>query len=355
MVENVIIMAGGAGKRLWPASMGKRPKQFLRVDGETTLFRGTLERAFNLGISGNVYVVTHEDHVDAAVEECLSLTGEWRSRVVILAEPIARNTAPALALAAARMNLDGRIDETCLVMPADHLITLREGFAASVETASDEAQNGFIVPFGIVPDSPATGYGYIETGGIVGAGFEVKSFREKPDAETAEKYLASGRHYWNSGLFTYRNDVFLAELASCTREVSKVFLNPEEKWFSFRMDADIRIYEPAEILRFLYEGCPGISMDYAVMEKTDKIRMVKAGFDWNDVGSWDVIAELDNKSEEPVYSYESEGNYVYSDRPVALCGVEDLIVVVANGRVMICRKGMSQLVKDAAEEDLSRQ
>ena len=140
-----------------------------------------------------------------------------------------------------------------------------------------------------------------------------------------------------------------------TPEVSKVFLNPEEKWFSFRMDADIRIYEPAEILRFLYEGCPGISMDYAVMEKTDKIRMVKAGFDWNDVGSWDVIAELDNKSEEPVYSYESEGNYVYSDRPVALCGVEDLIVVVANGRVMICRKGMSQLVKDAAEEDLSRQ
>ena len=355
MVENVIIMAGGAGKRLWPASMGKRPKQFLRVEGETTLFGGTLERAFNLGITGNVYVVTHENHVDAAVKECRSLTANRRLRVVILAEPIARNTAPALALAAARIKLDGRADETCLVMPADHLITLREGFAASVETASDEAQNGFIVPFGIVPDSPATGYGYIETGDSVGAGFEVTSFREKPDTETAEKYLASGRYYWNSGLFTYKNDVFLAELASCTPEVSEVFLNPDEKWFLSRVDDGLRIYEPAEILKYLYEGCPGISMDYAVMEKTDKIRMVKAGFDWNAVGSGDVIAELDNKSEEPVYSYESEGNYVYSDRPVALCGVEDLIVVVANGRVMICRKGMSQLVKDAAEEDLSRQ
>jgi len=355
MVENVIIMAGGAGKRLWPASMGKRPKQFLRVEGDTTLFRGTLDRAFNLNISGNVYVVTHEDHVEAAIEECRHLEGARRSKVVILAEPIARNTAPALALAAGRMIMDGRGEETCLVMPADHLITAREGFSLSVDSAAVEARQGFIVPFGIAPESPATGYGYIETGKPEGAGYEVVSFREKPDSATAEKYLASGRYFWNSGLFTYRNDVFLGELAVCTPEISEVFSNPDEKWFQSRVDDGIRIYEPAEILRYLYESCPGISMDYAVMEKTDKIRMVKAGFDWNDVGSWDVIAELDGTADEPVYSYESEGNYVYSDRPVALCGVEDLIVVVANNRVMVCKKGMSQLVKEAAEEDLSRQ
>ncbi|MCK5737518.1 MAG: NTP transferase domain-containing protein, partial [Spirochaetaceae bacterium] len=185
MVENVIIMAGGAGKRLWPASMGKRPKQFLRVGGNTTLFRGTLDRAFNLGISGNIYVVTHEDHVEAAVEECRSLDIDRRSRVVILAEPIARNTAPALALAASRMILDGRSDQTCLVMPADHLITPQEGFLASVETAVEEAQQGFIVPFGISPGSPATGYGYIETGESRGSGYDVVSFREKPDGKTA--------------------------------------------------------------------------------------------------------------------------------------------------------------------------
>ncbi len=353
MVENVIIMAGGAGKRLWPASMGKRPKQFLHVDGNVTLFRGTLDRAFNLGISGFVYVVTHEDHVDAAVEECRSLAQERRSRVVILAEPVARNTAPALALAAGRMILDGRNCESCLVMPADHLITAVEAFHSSVETASDEAQKGFIVPFGINPDGPATGYGYIESGDPAGAGFEVLSFREKPDAQTARNYLSSGRYYWNAGLFTYRNDVFLEELALCSPEISRVFIKPDEKWFVSRIDDELRIYEPSEDLRTLYGNTPGISMDYAVMEKTKKIRMVKAGFDWNDVGSWDVIAELDAPTEAAVYSYQSDGNFVYSDRPVALCGVENLIVVVANNRVMVCKKGMSQLVKDAAEEDLS--
>lgn len=352
MVENVIIMAGGAGKRLWPASMGKRPKQFLRVDGETTLFRSALDRAFNLGITGVVYVVTHEDHVEAALDECRSLNDDLRSRVVILAEPIARNTAPALALAAARMNLDHRDKETCLVMAADHLISPMSAFTKSVETASEEARLGYIVPYGIVPRSPATGYGYIETGARVDGGYEVKSFREKPDAETAAEYVASGRYYWNAGLFTYRNDVFQSELASCSPEIASAFHNPEETWFNSRTENGISVYEPAESLRSLYSGCSGTSVDYAVMEKTKKIRMVEADFDWNDVGSWDVIAEINNPADAPVYSYESEGNYVYSDRPVALCGVENLIVVVANDRVMVCRKGMSQLVKNAAEEDL---
>ena len=352
MVENVIIMAGGAGKRLWPASLGKRPKQFLHVDGDTTLFRGALDRAFDLNIRGVVYVVTHEHHVEAAVEECRSLVDERRSRVVILAEPIARNTAPALALAGARMQLDERREETCLVMAADHLISPMADFAKSVETASEEARGGYIVPYGIVPRDPATGYGYIETGAEAGGGFEVKSFREKPDATTAAEYVSSGRYYWNAGLFTYRNDVFLAELAACSPGIDKAFSDPDESWFESRTDDGIVIYTPAENLRRLYAGCPGISVDYAVMEKTRKIRMVKADFEWNDVGSWDVIAELDNPPDAAVYSYQSERNYVYSDRPVALCGVDDLIVVVANDRVMVCRKGMSQLVKNAAEEDL---
>ncbi len=354
MVENVIIMAGGAGKRLWPASLGKRPKQFLRVDGDTTLFRSALDRAFNLDIRGVVYVVTHEDHVDAAVAECRSLVGDRRSRVVILAEPIARNTAPALALAAARMSLDGRTEETCLVMAADHLISPMDAFSKSVETASEEARQGYIVPYGIIPRSPATGYGYIETGEAAGGGLEVKSFREKPNAETAGKYMSSGRYYWNAGLFTYRNDVFQSELASYAPEIDKAFLNPDENWFQSRVKDGVMIYEPAEALRILYRDCPGISIDYAVMEKTKRIRMVKTDFDWNDVGSWDVIAEIDTPAEAPVYSYQSDGNFVYTDRPVALCGVEDLIVVVANDRVLVCRKGMSQLVKNAAEEDIKQ-
>ena len=353
LVDNVIIMAGGAGKRLWPASMGKRPKQFLKVDGDISLFKGTLDRAFNLGISGLVYVVTHENHVDAAVAECINLDPSRRSRVIILAEPIARNTAPALALAAARMELDGRSDQTAIVMAADHLISPMAAFTASVEAASLEAESDFIVPYGIIPRDPATGYGYIEAGEKVGEGYEVISFREKPDAETARDYLDSGRYYWNAGLFTYRSSVFSGELDMYAPDISSVFSDPSEAWFSSKEIEGLIVYQPSESLRQLYAACPGRSVDYAVMEKTEKIRMIAASFDWNDVGSWDVIADLDTPNPEPVYSHQSSGNFVYSDRPVALCGVEDLIVVVANDRVMICRKGMSQLVKNAAEEDLA--
>ncbi len=352
MIENVIVMAGGAGKRLWPASLGKRPKQFMTVDGDVSLFRGTLDRAFDLGIKGAIYVVTHQDHVEAAVAECDGLSPVDRRRVIILAEPVARNTAPALALAAARMELDGRKEQTVLVMAADHLISPIEAFAASVEAASGEAEAGFIVPYGIIPTSPSTGYGYIEAGKKIGAGFEVLSFREKPDEKTAGKYVESGRYYWNAGLFTYRSSVFSTELIGHAPDVAAVFNQPTESWFESENQDGISIHMPAAVLRDLYSSCPGISVDYAVMEKTEAIRMVAADFDWNDVGSWDVIAELNAPAEAPVYSHESVGNFVYSDVPVALCGVEDLIVVVSNGRVMVCKKGVSQLVKNAAEDDL---
>ena len=351
MVDNVIIMAGGAGKRLWPASFGRRPKQFMSVDGGASLLRGSLDRAFALGISGKVIIVTHEDHVDAAVEECLSLGESFRSRIIILAEPVAKNTAPALALAAARLTLDGREGEVCLVMAADHLISPMEAFADCVRRASREAAGGFIVPYGIVPEGPATGYGYIEAGEPAGEGRGVVSFREKPDAETARRYVESGRYFWNAGLFTYRTDVFSAELAAHAPEVSSAFDGASEDWFLSSRSAGIVLFAPSDELRHRYDGCPGISVDYAVMERTDRIRMVEADFSWNDVGSWDVIAGLGAPSGVPVYNRESRGNFVYSDRPVALCGVEDLIVVVANGRVLVCRKGMSQLVKGAAEDD----
>jgi mannose-1-phosphate guanylyltransferase/mannose-6-phosphate isomerase len=353
MVKNVIILAGGAGKRLWPASIGSRPKQFLKIDNGKSLLLSTLDRAFGLGIEGTVLIVTHADHVEAAVEECGTLDEGLRSKVVVVAEPIARNTAPALALAAARLSLDGRGGETCLVMAADHLISPFPAFKSAVETASIEADRGFIVPFGIVPRSAATGYGYIESGRAAGGGYEVLSFREKPDSRTAKEYLASGHHYWNAGLFTYRNDLFLSELGVCAPEIGDLFSSPDENWFETRVVNGVRVCLPAEKLRSVYKACPAISMDYAVMERTGKIRMVRVDFQWSDVGSWDVISDIASPPGAPVYSIGSKNNYVYSDRPVALCGVEDLIVVVANDRVLVCRRGKSELVKQAAEEDFS--
>lgn len=355
MVENIIIMAGGAGTRLWPASIGKRPKQFMRLDGKKTLFRKALERAFQLGIDGKVIVVTHKNHVEALMEECRDVEPQYRSRLIILAEPAARNTAPALALAAARMQMDGREKERVLVMASDHLISPFDTFKLCVETASREAASGFMVLYGIVPGGPATGYGYIEAGEGSGDLFPVLSFREKPGKDTAESYVSSGRYFWNSGMLTYRPDVFTAELALHAPGVAEVFSSPAELWFSLREDDGVLIYEPSEILEGLYSSCPSISVDYAVMEKSRSIRVIKACFSWNDVGSWDVISELDGPNAQPVYSIGSQGNFVYSDVPVALCGVEDLIVVAANNRILVCRKGMSQLVKDAAEADLNAQ
>ncbi len=355
MVNNIIIMAGGAGKRLWPASLGANPKQFMRIGADASLFSGALDRSFQLGITGAVYVVTHEDHVPAALAECRRVEEKYRKRIIIMSEPIAKNTAPALALAGAGMIMAGKISETSLVMAADHIISPIETFVSSVEAASLEAQKGYIVPYGIVPSHPATGYGYIETGKVASKGYEVLSFREKPDEQTAYKYVESGRYYWNAGLFTYRNDVFMEELRVCSPEVAQAFSNPSEDWFKKRTDQGITVLTPTQLVIQRYHNCPSISVDYAVMEKTSRIRMVKADFQWNDVGSWDAVAGIDTKLESPVYSHQSRDNFVYADCPVALCGVEGLIVVVANNRVMVCKKGASQLVKLAAEDDLSEE
>jgi mannose-1-phosphate guanylyltransferase/mannose-6-phosphate isomerase len=326
----------------------------MEVEGDLTLIRGTLERALALGIEGKIVVVTHEDHVPVTREECRKLDKKSLEKIVVLAEPIARNTAPALALAASWLSLQGADRDVLLVLAADHLISPIETFAKTVEVAAREGRAGYIVPFGLTPEYPATGYGYIEAGEKAGGGREIKVFREKPDQKTAEQYAGSGRHFWNSGMFVYGVDVFLEELTDHEPAVASAFEGPIEGWFRPVDDEEPRTYLPSDALRERYRGCPAISVDYAVMERSRRIRMVEAEFSWNDVGSWDVIADIAPTSRTPVYEKESRGNFVYSDIPVALCGVEDLIVAVSNGRVLVCKKGASQLVKEVAEEDLAR-
>jgi len=349
MVDHVIIMAGGAGKRLWPASNNSKPKQFMTVQGRDSLFLNTIKRAAALNINGKILVVTHKDHVGAALEDSRSLDSSIREKLVLLAEPEARNTGPALAYAASWLKtLSGGRDSSVLVLAADHLIKDVQQFAGDVEDASVLAGMGHLVVYGIKPDFPSTGYGYIEAGPGIGPGYKVLSFKEKPDQKRAEEFLKAGNYLWNSGMFTYKISVFEEELLSGSPDMQKPFL-PSFQGPAPSVENGVTVVMPDDALNTLYASLPRESVDYALMEKSRRIAMVRSGFDWNDVGSWDVIAELNPPAEVPVFTGGTDSNFVYSDIPVALCGVEDLIVVIKNGKALICRKGESQLVKDAAE------
>ena len=349
LIDHVIIMAGGAGKRLWPASHSERPKQFMTVQGASSLFCSTVKRAASLNLSGKIVVVTHKNHVPAALEDASSLPEEIRSKLVLLAEPEARNTAPALSYAAAWLNKeDGNDKAVVLVLAADHLIDDVESFSKDVEDASVLAEKGFLVVFGIKPGFPSTGYGYIEAGEKEASGYKVLSFKEKPDQKTAEEFLKAGNFFWNSGMFTYRLDTFAEELKAGTPDM----IIPFEKGITFpasEVSEQVTFVNPDAQLTQLYKSLPRDSIDYALMEKSENIAMVSARFDWNDVGSWDVIAQLNPPSRQPVFETGGNGNFVYGDIPVAFCGVNDLIVVMEKGKLLICKKGASQQVKAAAE------
>jgi mannose-1-phosphate guanylyltransferase len=216
-------------------------------------------------------------------------------------------------------------------------------------TAADTlARRGCIVTFGVVPTKPETGYGYIEAGETVGAGLRVASFREKPDLETAREYLDAGNYFWNSGMFVFQLDIFRSELETHSGVVGRLVAESPE--LIGQDGSGVRTAWQAESLASLYEGVPSISVDYAVMERSDRMAVVPASFSWNDVGSWDEIAEL-GREQGVLAELESERNFVFSDLPVALCGVSDLRVIVKNGKVLICKRGNSQLVKTVAELD----
>ncbi|MBN2657838.1 MAG: mannose-1-phosphate guanylyltransferase [Spirochaetales bacterium] len=350
MIDHVIIMAGGAGTRLWPASTETRPKQFMKIGGEDSLIISTIKRGFALNHRGYVIIVTHKDHLVPALEECSTLPREMRKRIVILPEPFARNTAPALMLAAAWLRWKGEAKSSVIVLAADHIINDSEGFKASVEKASQLAEKKRLVPFGVPPLSAETGYGYIEAGEPFNPGLEVLSFKEKPDLKRAVQFVAAGNFYWNSGMFVYPVSLFLDELNEHTPEVVEPFDKIDFQDSHFRTSNDLTFLENIDSITPVYDSVVKISIDYALMEKSRKIAMAEAEFDWNDVGSWDVISEID-KSGKNIVSVQAENNFVYGEGlQVAFCGVSNLIVVVENGKILICRKGESQLVKEVTEK-----
>jgi mannose-1-phosphate guanylyltransferase/mannose-6-phosphate isomerase len=326
-----VIMCGGAGTRLWPASRHSRPKQFLPLLGERSLFQETLLRVDDATLFARPLCITNEEYRFVVAEQVRELGFE----ADIVLEPVRRDSAPALAAACvlARQQAD---DAVVLALPADHGIADTDGFRAAVRRGLGAAQAGHIVTFGARPDHPATGYGYIAPAAASvgdGGARRVERFIEKPTIEDARRYIASG-YLWNTGNFLASAATLLDEFA---RHAAPVRAAAEQAVAAARRDLDFLRLDPAS-----FEAAPAISIDYAVMEKTDRAAVVEASFDWSDIGSWAALwANSDrdphgNVAHGNVKIVDGSGNYVRSDGVLTVVvGVEDLVCVVTRDAVMV--------------------
>ncbi|MDH4558242.1 mannose-1-phosphate guanylyltransferase/mannose-6-phosphate isomerase [Pseudomonas sp. BN417] len=341
-----VIMAGGSGSRLWPLSRQLNPKQFLPLaDADLSMLQATIKRLEGLG-SGLPRLICNEQHRFLAAEQ-LRLLGLEQSKILL--EPVGRNTAPAIALAALQA-CEEADDAILLVLAADHLIQDVEAFQASIQTALPLAEAGKLVTFGIVPTHPETGYGYIERGGKVGdGGFAVSRFVEKPNLATAQDYLATGSYYWNSGMFMFRASRYLEELQQFRPDIlaacRKALAGGSEDLHFTRVDTAA------------FTECPEDSIDYAVMEKTQDAVMVPLDAGWSDIGSWSALWDVSEKDEQgnvfkgDVLDQRSKNTYVHADnRLVATVGVEDLIIVETKDAVLVAHKDHVQDVKKIVEQ-----
>ena len=358
IVPNVMILAGGSGTRLWPASTKEVPKQYMPVLEGKSLLRLTLERAAVLNPE-RIMIVTLASQADQAAQEMETWAQDEKNslpELLVLPEPAGRNTAPAIAAGAASLKQLGKVNDAVLVLPADHLIEPAERFASDVAFAAAAASAGSIVTFGIAPTRPETGYGYIEAGESIlaetGRTQEIRKvhrFREKPDSVTAQQFIRAGNYTWNSGMFLFGLGSLAGELERHCPEVFRLYekllavpVRPASSSVSL-------IYDTPEVAE-IYRNAPSVSIDYAVMEKTDRAAVLPVSFTWNDIGSWDEYSRVFPESVPARGEVSSEGCFVLSDIPVSLVGVKDLIVVIRNGRALVCRKGESQGVKEALNE-----
>ncbi|UHQ22662.1 mannose-1-phosphate guanylyltransferase/mannose-6-phosphate isomerase [Lysobacter sp. 5GHs7-4] len=337
-----VILSGGSGTRLWPLSRQNQPKQFLSLIGDHSLFQETVLRASKLPQAQAPITVCADDH-RFMVGEQLQAIGV-RSGGILL-EPVARSTAPAIA-AAALHALAGDAEALLLVMPADHLIDDEAAFRDAVAAAMRLGREDWLVAFGIRPDYAETGYGYILRGDALGEdGYRIQRFVEKPDQATAERYLAEGTYAWNSGMFLFRARSYLDELA---RLAPAIHAAAQAAFDSAGTDLDfLRLGQEA------FAASPSDSIDYAVMEKTDRAAVVPVSCGWSDIGSWSSlwsVAERDadgNRHEGDVISVDTRDSLVRASdrRMIATLGVEDLVIVDTADATLVARKDRVQDVK----------
>ena len=363
MALHAVIMAGGVGSRFWPRSRRSTPKQFLDVFGDASLIQNTFARLQPLVEPERVWVVTNADYVETTRQHLPAVP-----QANILGEPVARNTAPCVALAAARLLADDP-DATMLVLPADHLIANVGRFHEVLEAAVQAAQPagdrpGALVTIGIRPTHPETGYGYVQYD-VEGDGrpgealdddsfedapraYPVLTFAEKPDLPTAERFLDAGDFLWNSGMFVWRADTVLAAFERYLPKVWRLFAPLVDR---FGTDAEAAAVADA------YERSPKISIDYGIMEQADRVLVVPGSFGWNDVGDWRAVHDIADKDEA---GNRAEGNVILQDtarsfarssdgRLLVLVGMEDALVVDTGDAVLVCHREQAQKVKDVVD------
>jgi mannose-1-phosphate guanylyltransferase/mannose-6-phosphate isomerase len=326
-----VILCGGSGTRLWPMSRKNLPKQFLRLYGDQSLLQETYLRIRELLPSGNIFFVTNRESSENVLKQIRELEKEFGEEQVII-EPAARNTAPAIGLAMKYLSEKAGIDEneTVLFLPSDHYIGKKEAYIETVKKALS-MEGDCIGTIGIVPTRPETGYGYIRKGEkIADGGFVVAEFKEKPDAATAEEYVASGEYVWNSGMYFFNSRVFFQELSAYAPDIASFFAD----------DFDSLLAK--------YASVPSVSIDYAISEKSKRVKVFEGDFGWSDIGSFDSLADIighnpaarhigiDSKN---VFTYSSE------NRLIATIGVEDLIIVESGNSILVCKRGRAEEVR----------
>ncbi|MBY8824682.1 mannose-1-phosphate guanylyltransferase/mannose-6-phosphate isomerase [Sphingomonas colocasiae] len=337
-----VILSGGSGTRLWPMSRPETPKQLLALTAEETMLQLTARRTLDEARFDPPIIVANDAHADT-VETQLAKVGVVPQALIL--EPVGRNTAPAIALAAIAADPASPL----LVMPSDHVITDHASFRRAIEAALPLAEDGWLVTFGISPDKPETGYGYIETGEALAPGVHrVARFVEKPDRATAEAMLAAGGHAWNGGIFLFRADIFLDALSA---HAPAMLASVQAAMRDAERDGG-RIHPHAGH----FAESPSDSIDYAVMEKAERVAVVPVDMGWSDLGSWDALHALsrcdasDNACDGNAILIDSHNCLVRSDGPrIALVGVDDLIVVASGNDILILPRGRSQDVRKVTD------
>lgn len=351
-----VILAGGSGSRLWPLSREQYPKQLLNLGNENTLFQSTFLRLSGVVPHKNVLTVTnikHSPNIKLQLEKIKTLFSDDNDYKV-LSEPIGRNTAPAIALSIFYIlkEITNRNEDPILIVtPSDHLIKDIDSFRNALKEGISLAEAGYIVTFGIEPNKPDTGYGYISTdksdslSKIAQNGLEVKAFKEKPDIETARKYLEEGTYFWNGGIFMFKASTMLKELEKFSPDIVNGLKN-------------ITINKNGPTISFDdYEKLQDISIDYAVMEHSDRIALIPINCGWNDLGSWEAIFDVADKDENNnnivgnVVDFGSKNSLIYStSKLVTTIGLKDTVVVETDDAILVCDKNQTQDVKKVFED-----